>query len=138
MPDGVEAQVLNERLYIRGPSVSVSGWMDTGDLARVDDDGYYYILGRARDRIDVRGYKLDPISLEQHITTEFPEITECAVFGTDSVKCVYVGSVDVDKIVEFLKTLGTYCRPSFIKQVGEIPKNASGKVSRTMLNELFA
>jgi acyl-coenzyme A synthetase/AMP-(fatty) acid ligase len=138
LPDGVEARVLNEHLYIRGPSVSVAGWMDTGDLARVDNDGYYYILGRARDRIDVRGYKLDPISLEQHISTEFPEILECAVFGTDSVKCVYAGPVDVDKIVEFLKSLGSYCRPSFIEQVVEIPKNASGKVSRTMLNELFA
>jgi acyl-coenzyme A synthetase/AMP-(fatty) acid ligase len=138
MPDGVEAQIINERLHIRGPSVSVKGWLDTGDLARVDDDGYYYILGRARDRINVRGYKLDPISLEQHISTEFPEVIECAVFGNDSVKCVYVGSTPPNDIVEFLKSFGNHCRPTIIEQLDEIPKNASGKVSRTMLDELFA
>jgi acyl-coenzyme A synthetase/AMP-(fatty) acid ligase len=138
VPDGIEAQIVNERLYIRGPSVITRDWFDTGDLATADDDGYYYILGRARDRIVIRGYKLDPISLEQHITTQFPEVSECSVFGTDTVKCVYVGLVDPDDIVKFLKTLGQYCRPTLIKQLVEIPKNSSGKVSRTMLNELFA
>jgi acyl-coenzyme A synthetase/AMP-(fatty) acid ligase len=137
-PDGVEARILNERLYLRGHSVNAVDWLDTGDLASVDSDGYYSILGRAVDRINIRGYKLDPLSLEQQLTQAFPDIVECAVFGNDAVKCVYVGGPAIPKVVEFLKSLGSYCRPTVIEQLTEIPKNASGKVSRTMLDSLFA
>jgi acyl-coenzyme A synthetase/AMP-(fatty) acid ligase len=137
-PDGVEARILNERLYLRGHSVNATDWLDTGDLASVDDDGYYTILGRAVDRINIRGYKLDPLSLEQQLTQQFPSIVECAVFGQDSVKCVYVGGPAINEVVEFLKSLGSYCRPTVIEQLQEIPKNASGKVSRSMLDGLFA
>ena len=134
---GIEARLDGERLLIRGPSVHTQDWIDTGDLAHVDNDGYYTILGRAKDRINIRGYKLDPLSLEQQISKAFSSIQECAVFGTDSVKCLYAGDVDPDEVVEFLKSLGQYCRPSVIKQVESIPKNAAGKVSRTMLDTMY-
>jgi acyl-coenzyme A synthetase/AMP-(fatty) acid ligase len=136
-PDGIDVNIVNERLYIRGHSVNADGWLDTGDLARVDDDGYYSILGRAVDRINVRGYKLDPLSLEQQLTQAFPGIVECAVFGRDTVKCVYVGEPTTKDVTEFLKSLGSYCRPAVLEQLTEIPKNTSGKVSRTMLDTLF-
>lgn len=137
LPSGIEAKIEGERLFIRGPAVHTSGWVDTGDLATVDADGYYSILGRAVDRINIRGYKLDPLSLEQQISVALPAVQECAVFGKDSVKCVYTGPVDESDVIEFLKSLGQYCRPTFVKQLESIPKNASGKVSRPMLDELF-
>lgn len=136
-PSGVEAKIEGERLFIRGPAVHTPGWVDTGDLATVDADGYYKILGRAQDRINIRGYKLDPLSLEQQISKAFPAIEECAVFGKDAVKCVYTGEVKETDVTEFLKSLGQYCRPALVKQLDAIPKNASGKVSRSMLNDLF-
>jgi acyl-coenzyme A synthetase/AMP-(fatty) acid ligase len=71
--------------------VSNADWLDTGDLAEQDEAGYFRILGRSVDRINVRGYKLDPLSLENKLYAAFPELKELAVFGTDSVKCIYNG-----------------------------------------------
>ena len=135
---GIEARLDGQRLLIQGPAVHTKGWVDTGDLATVDADGYYTILGRAQDRINVRGYKLDPISLEQQAIQALPELTEIAIFGTDSVNCVYVGPYATKDVANFLKSLGSHCYPRLVQQLDKIPLNASGKVSRTMLNELFA
>jgi acyl-coenzyme A synthetase/AMP-(fatty) acid ligase len=57
LPDGVEADVVDGQLYIRGATVYVPGWYDTGDLADQDDAGYFRILGRSRDQINVVCYK---------------------------------------------------------------------------------
>lgn len=135
---GIEARLDGQRLLIKGPAVHTTGWVDTGDLATVDDDGYYTILGRAQDRINVRGYKLYPISLEQQAIQALPELTEIAVFGTDSVNCVYAGPYETQEVGNFLKSLGSHCYPRLVKQVDKIPVNASGKISRTMLTKLFA
>ena len=135
--DGIEARIDGERLLIQGPAVHQPGWFDTGDLADVDDDGYYRILGRAKDRINVRGYKLDPSSLEQQLASALPGIIECAVFGKDSVRCIFTGDCTIDQVTDVLKSLGSQCRPTFVEQLKTIPKNAAGKVSRTMLNDLF-
>ena len=135
---GIEARIDGERLMIRGPAVCTDGWVDTGDLATVDADGYYSILGRARDRINVRGFKLDPISLEQQASNALPLLDDIAVFGTNQVRCAYVGPYTVKQVTDFFKSLGSYCYPARVEQLERIPVNASGKISRTMLNELFA
>lgn len=136
-PSGIEAKIEGEHLFIRGPAVHSPGWVDTGDLATVDNDGYYKILGRKQDRINIRGYKLDPLSLEQQLSKAFPDLVECAIFGKDTVKCVYTGDIQESSIFEFLKSLGQHCRPSIVAQLQEIPKNASGKISRTMLDSIY-
>lgn len=138
LPDGVEARIEQNKLLIRGPSVANSDWLDTGDLAEQDEAGYFRILGRSVDRINVRGYKLDPLSLENKLYSALPDLKELAVFGSDSVKCIYNGPYNKKEIKDVLISMGQYCYPAVLEEVDTVPKNASGKVSRTMLNELFA
>lgn len=138
LPDGVEARIEQNKLLIRGPSVANADWLDTGDLAEQDEKGYFRILGRSVDRINVRGYKLDPLSLENKLYSAFPDLKELAIFGTDSVKCIYSGPYNKKQIKTVLVSMGQSCYPTILEEVDSVPKNVAGKVSRTMLNELFA
>lgn len=137
IPDGVEAKIENGHLFVKGPAVAYTDWVDTGDLVEQDTAGYYKILGRVQDRINVRGYKLNPLSLENQIHEMLPDLKELAVFGADTVKCVYSGPYTDRQVTDALNALGQYCRPSVIKQLVEIPKNSSGKISRTLLNSIY-
>jgi long-chain acyl-CoA synthetase len=137
LPTGIDAKIDEGHLYIKGPSVFTSGWVDTGDLADQDSHGYYRILGRSVDRIDVRGYKLDPLSLENQLYEQLPELQECAIFGIDAVKCVYVGPYNEPVIADTLRSLGKQCRPALVKQLEKIPKNNADKISRKLLNNLY-
>lgn len=137
LPDGVEARIDQNKLYIRGPAVAESGWFDTGDLADQDEKGYFRILGRSVDRINVRGYKLDPLSLENKLYAALPDLKELAVFGTDAVKCVYNGPYNRQQVKDLLISMGQQCFPVYLEQVDEIPKNFSGKISRSQLNSIF-
>jgi acyl-coenzyme A synthetase/AMP-(fatty) acid ligase len=137
LPSGIEARIDNGHLLIQGPSVFQPGWYDTGDLAEQDEAGYYRILGRSTDQISIRGIKINPISIERQLLKGVPGLTECAVFGTDSVKCVYVGSCSKQEVQQFLIELASYCRPSVLEQVDAIPLNNTGKISRTLLNSLY-
>lgn len=137
LPDGIEADIVDGELYIKGPSVCVDGWFNTGDLAEQDESGYYRILGRSRDQINVRGVKLNPVSLEQQLKTKISEVGECVIFGNDTVKCLYTGNVTPVQITNFLVSLGAHCRPRVIELVNEIPVSPSGKISRTWLDKQF-
>ena len=137
LPSGIEANIDNGHLLIRGPTLSTTEWFDTGDLAEQDEAGYYKILGRSRDQINVKGAKLNPTSLEKQLLEAIPGLVECAVFGVYRVKCLYVGDCNKEDITNFLTTLGNHCRPVILESVESIPLNATGKVSRTMLNALY-
>ena len=137
LPDGVEAKIVHNKLFLKGPTVFQSDWYDTGDLATQDDHGYYKITGRSKDQINVRGTKLNPVSMEQHLRTAVPEISDCVIFGTDQVKCLYVGSCSPDNVNDVLLGLGRHCRATLIQQVNDIPVSPSGKISRTWLNSQY-
>lgn len=138
LPDGIEARVDEQNhLWIQGPSVFRPGWFDTGDLAAQDEDGYFRILGRSVDRINVRGYKIDPLSIENQLYNRFPTLKECAVFGRDRLKCLIAGDVDLAEIKKFLESLGDPCRPKLLTVVDSVPKNSNGKISRATLDNLF-
>jgi acyl-coenzyme A synthetase/AMP-(fatty) acid ligase len=137
LPDGIEADIVDGHLYIRGPSVFVKDWYDTGDLADQDEAGYYRVLGRSKDQINVRGIKLNPLSLENQLRAGIHNLIDCVIFGKDTVKCLYVGDCDPKTIADFLTGLGTYCRPSMINQVDAVPISPSGKVSRSWLENNY-
>jgi len=137
LPSGIEARIDQGHLLIKGHSVHVPGWFDTGDFAEQDEQGYYKILGRHRDQINVKGVKLNPISLEKQLLEQVPGLMECAVFGQDYVKCIYVGDCADKDVKAFLATLGSHCVPRVLERVDTIPVNATGKVSRVMLNSLY-
>ena len=135
LPFGVTTYIdENKHLYIKGPSVVVDGWLDTGDLAIQDEKGYYRILGRSVDQINVKGIKLNPASIETQLKNNITGITDCVIFGTNWVNCMYVGDAPVDTIQKFLLSLGPYCKAKNIINVTEIPLNNSGKISRSFLN----
>lgn len=137
LPDGIEANIVDGQLYIQGPCVFQPGWYNTGDLAQRDKQGYYKILGRHRDQINVKGKKLNPESLEKQLITNVPGLEHCVIFGSTSVKCLYVGSCDSQDIVQFLLALGPHCRATMIKQVDTIPVSPSGKISRSWLDQEY-
>lgn len=134
LPDGIEADIVDGELFIKGPSLFCNGWYNTGDLACQDSEGYFRILGRSQDQINVRGIKLNPVSLEKQIRTTVPGIKECVIFGSDSVKCLYTGDCDPGEIKNFLISLGVHCRPALLEQVDTIPLSPSEKISRSWLD----
>jgi acyl-coenzyme A synthetase/AMP-(fatty) acid ligase len=137
LPNGVDARIQDQQLYIRGPSLCNTGWINTGDLADQDEKGYYRILGRAIDQINVKGIKLNPTSLEFQLKNKVSELGDCVVFGVDSVNCVFTGSAKQNQIQEFFSSLGTKCRAKHIIKLDKIPLTNSGKISRIFLNELL-
>jgi acyl-coenzyme A synthetase/AMP-(fatty) acid ligase len=138
LPSGIEARIDDQQhLWISGPSIHTTAWFDTGDLASQDPAGYFRILGRSLDRINVRGYKIDPLSVENQLYNRFPEIRECAVFGRDRLKCIVVGEADLDQVRHFLSSLAEACRPRLLVTVDSVPKNANGKISRSLLDSMY-
>jgi acyl-coenzyme A synthetase/AMP-(fatty) acid ligase len=137
LPDGIEARINDGHLMIKGFNVCYPDWYDTGDLADQDEMGYYRILGRSRDQINVKGSKLNPVSLERQLLQAIPGMSHCVVFGVDRVKCLYVGDCDIDKIKNFLVSLGKHCKPAVLEKVQTIPLSPAGKISRTLLNSLY-
>jgi acyl-coenzyme A synthetase/AMP-(fatty) acid ligase len=137
LPDGIEADIVDGKLFIKGTTVCATNWYDTGDLADQDSAGYYRILGRSKDQLNIRGIKLNPISIEQQLLNAVPELTECVIFGVDRIKCIYVGNCEPATITKFLNSIGSYCRPVLVKSVASIPLSPSGKISRNFLNSEF-
>jgi acyl-coenzyme A synthetase/AMP-(fatty) acid ligase len=137
LPDGIQAELRNQHLWIQGLCTVNRDWVDTGDLAERDDRGYYRILGRHRDQINVKGIKINPASIEQKIIERFPQIEEVAVFGVDQLKCIVKGNINMRDLRKFLIELGTHCRPSVMHQVDMIPRTLQGKISRSFLESQF-
>lgn len=136
LPDGIEADIIDQQLYIKGPTLITHDWYNTGDLAARDEKGYYYILGRSADRINIKGYKLDPLSIEQQLKQRLPAIEDCVIFGSQQVNCIYTGNIDKPTVAKTLISIHSACRPTFIEQHNSIPL-VNGKISRKWLQEKF-
>ena len=121
------------------------GWLYTGDVARMDEDGYFYIVQRKKDMIIVSGFNVYPNEVEDVIFTH-PAVVEAAVIGVpdeyrgEAVKAFVVlkpeMSTSVEEIVEFCKErMAKYKVPSHVVFVPALPKSAVGKVLRRELRE---
>jgi acyl-coenzyme A synthetase/AMP-(fatty) acid ligase len=137
LPDGVEVKLEGQRLIIKGPNVSVPGWFDTGDLAEQDEKGYYRILGRSVDQLNIKGKKFNPSSLESQVLKHITAVKECVIFGNHELNCLYVGDCDPKEILTFLLSLDPHLRPAMLNKTDEIPLQHSGKISRSYLKTLF-
>lgn len=137
LPDGIEAKIEEGHLLIKGFNVCYPDWYDTGDLAEQDELGYYRILGRSRDQINVKGSKLNPTSIERQLLEAIPNLEQVVIFGQDRVKCLYRGSCDSESIRQFLLSLGKHCKPTVLEQVDTIPLTIGGKISRALLDSLY-
>ena len=135
--------------YYKMPEETLSairdGWLYTGDLARQDEDGYFYIVDRKKDMIIVGGYNVYPREVEEVLFTH-REIVEAAVIGVpdtdfgEEVQAFVVlkegSSVTVDELKQFCeKRLAKYKIPKVIEFLDELPKNTTGKILRRSLKD---
>ncbi|RAS73732.1 long-chain-fatty-acid--CoA ligase [Priestia endophytica] len=119
------------------------GWLYTGDLARMDEDGYIYIVDRKKDLIIVGGYNVYPREVEERLY-EHKAVVEAAAIGEkdetygEVVKAYVVTkkAVSEEEILEFCKThLAPYKVPRNIVFLDELPKNTTGKILRRALKK---
>ena len=123
--------------------VLVDGWLRTGDVGVVDDDGFLYLVDRAKDLIIVSGFNVFPAEVEE-VLTSHPAVAEAGVLGVphphdgEAVKAYVVlaegATADEDELVEHcLDYMARYKCPSKIVFVDELPRNPAGKLMRREL-----
>ncbi len=123
--------------------VLVDGWLRTGDIGMVDDDGYLYLVDRAKDLIIVSGFNVYPAEVEEVLQTH-PAVAEVGVLGVphphhgEAVKAYVVlePDVDVDEdtlIDHSMDFLARYKCPTKVVFVDQLPRNAAGKLIRREL-----
>jgi len=134
---GVNARVDKGHLWIQSSLAYTTEWVDTGDLAEQDESGYFRIIGRSVDQINVKGYKIDPSSVERQLKNFLPKLESVVVFGNTLCNCVYVGDVQPGHVAKTMQKINNFCRPGFVKQLDKIPTTESGKISRTWLLQFF-
>jgi malonyl-CoA/methylmalonyl-CoA synthetase len=121
------------------------GWFRTGDVGRIDADGYVTIVGRSKDLIISGGYNVYPAEIEAALN-EMPGVAESAVVGVphadfgEAVVAVVVarpGAVlDGASLVAALKArIANFKVPKALFVVAELPRNAMGKVQKNLLRE---
>ncbi len=152
LPDGQVGE-----LIVRGPNVMTGyykmpeesqatlrdGWLYTGDLARRDEDGYFYIVDRKKDMIIVGGYNVYPREVEE-VLYQHPNIIEAAVIGIpdeemgEAVKAFVVvrETMTEEEARTFCGTsLAKYKCPTQIEFIDRLPRNTTGKILRTVLKK---
>jgi long-chain acyl-CoA synthetase len=139
--------------YWRQPEVTAEtfrdggGWMRTGDLAAWDDDGFVYIVDRAKDMVISGGENIYPTQVEQCIYRH-PSVLECAVIGVpdevwgEALKAVVVlkpgTSATEDEIVELTRReLASYMKPKSVEFVDTLPKGPTGKIMKRELRAAY-
>ncbi len=137
------------RGYLNRPDATAAairdGWLYTGDLAYMDEDGYLFIAGRQQDLIIVGGFNVYPAEVER-VLQEHPAVAECAIFGMPDKTCgeaVHAAVVLKPGAEATATELRSFCRrklarfktPTVIQFVEALPKNALGKVLRRVLRE---
>jgi acyl-CoA synthetase (AMP-forming)/AMP-acid ligase II len=121
--------------------VDDDGWLRTGDMGRVDDDGYLHLVGRRGDKIIRGGENIYPVEVE-NVLTEHPAVREAAVVGVPDrrwgeIVCAFVVPVDAsappdsDALRRFARErLAGFKVPSNWMFVDELPKSPTGKLLR--------
>jgi long-chain acyl-CoA synthetase len=154
LPPGQEGE-----LEVRGPQVMLGywkrpaetaeairdGWLRTGDIARMDGDGYFYVVDRRKDMIDASGFKVFPREVEE-VLLMHPAVQEAVVAGVpdayrgETVKAFVVlrpgESVSAEEIVDFSRLhLAAFKVPRKVEFRAELPKSLVGKYLRRVLVE---
>jgi len=124
--------------------VMVDGWLHTGDMAKMDERGYFYIVDRKKDMILVSGFNVYPNEIEDVVALH-PGVLECAAVGVpdeksgEAVKVVIVKK-DPNLTAEAIKAhckdqLTGYKLPRYIEFRADLPKSNVGKILRRELRD---
>ena len=167
----IQARIINEdqecrenqegELFLKGPScssgyfspvgqghsaVDEDGWLHTGDIARRDEEGFYYIVGRKKDMYISGGENVYPAEVEK-VAQGYPGVRYCAVVGLPDRRWGETGHLalvpeeqtmnfDVDGILEFLRQrLARYKVPKQVHILTEMPMTAAGKILKRELKQ---
>ncbi|MFH1655993.1 MAG: long-chain fatty acid--CoA ligase [Candidatus Omnitrophota bacterium] len=167
---GVEVKVVNEdgkdapigepgELLVRGPNVMreyfqlpdatretlKEGWLFTGDIAKMDSEGYAFIVDRKKDMVNVRGLNVYPREIEE-VLYQNPKVKEAAIVG---IKDPHRGeipkgfvvlkdgqSADGQELIHFLRQrMASYKVPHRIEFKDSLPKNTTGKILKRVLKD---
>ncbi|MEK6727513.1 MAG: long-chain fatty acid--CoA ligase [Candidatus Omnitrophota bacterium] len=166
----IELKIVNEKnealaageigeLLVKGPNVMQGyykhaeeteevlkdGWLYTGDMAKIEPDGYVYIVGRKKEMVNVRGLNVYPREIEE-VLYQNPKIKEAAVIGiTDTHKgevpkgyvvLKEMESATEHEIIQYLRErLASYKIPKYIEFREFLPKNTIGKILKRVLKD---
>ncbi len=157
-PDGNEvARGDLGEIWIKGPNVMkeyyrkpeetaeavCNGWLRSGDIGYMDEEGYVFIVDRLKDMINSAGLKIWPREVEEVIYTH-PNVRECAVIGVphevfgETVKAVVAlkepGKTTAEEITGLVKErLADYKAPRIVEFMDDLPKNPTGKILKREL-----
>jgi acyl-CoA synthetase (AMP-forming)/AMP-acid ligase II len=126
-------------------STVVDGWLHTGDIGYLDEDGYLYLTGRAKDLIIRGGENIAPTEIEA-ILEQHPAVEEAVVIGAPSeewgeqVEAVVVlrrgRAVSAEELREYCRSrLASFKVPEYIDFVADLPRNSLGKVLKAELRK---
>jgi len=127
--------------------VLIDGWFHTGDLARVDDEGFIYLVDRKKDMIISGGFNVYPTEVET-VLYQHPAIYEVCVIGVpderwgESVKAVAClrpnATATAEELIAFCREhMADYKCPRTVDFAPDLPKHASGKVARKLVRERY-
>jgi cyclohexanecarboxylate-CoA ligase len=138
--------------YLKKPELNATddeGWFDTGDLARMDRDGFIRIVGRTKDVI-IRGGENIPVAEVENLIYRHPSVADCAVVAMPDERlgeraCAFVitksnASLDMTELTRFLREQGMARQywPERLEIVAEMPRTPSGKIQKFKLREIAA
>ena len=144
-------------LLVKGPNVMMGyymqkeatwevlkdGWLYTGDMAKLDEEGYVYIAGRKKEMVNVRGLNVYPREIEE-VLYQNPKVKEAAVIGINDIHKGEVpkgfvvlregDSASEQEIIQYLRDrLAIYKIPKYIEFRASLPKNTTGKILKREL-----
>lgn len=137
------------RGYWRAPDETAralhDGWLATGDIARIDREGYVYIVDRKKEIIKYKGFSVAPAEVEA-VLFQHPAVADCAVIGKPDPEAGEIPkalvivrpgeTVSAETLIEFVESqVAGYKKIREVEFVSSIPKTASGKVLRRVLIE---
>jgi acyl-CoA synthetase (AMP-forming)/AMP-acid ligase II len=154
LPDGEEGEIcvrsdrVMQGYYDQEDATSsaiIEGWLHTGDVGRVDEDGYLFITGRKKDLIIRGGENISPGEIENCLENHL-QIDEAAVIGVpdsewgEVVKAILVlkqdAKISTEEVNEYCKSnLASFKAPQYIAIVDELPRNAMGKILKNDLRK---
>jgi acyl-CoA synthetase (AMP-forming)/AMP-acid ligase II len=156
LPAGVEGEIAVRgpnvmREYLKNPeatkaSFTPDGWLRTGDLGKVDEDGYYFVTGRLKELIIKGGENIAPREIDEALYSN-PDVIEAAAYARPcktygerveaAVKISEDSSLTEAELIEICHSkLGKFKSPDRVYILEDLPKGPSGKIQRRLLAEM--
>jgi acyl-CoA synthetase (AMP-forming)/AMP-acid ligase II len=134
--------------YLNNPQATAEtlvsdGWLRTGDIGKVDENGFFFIVDRLKELIKYKGYQVPPAELEA-VLVSHPKVKDAGVIGVPNVEgeevpkaCVVVeDGLEAEELIAYVaERVAPYKRIREVEFVDEVPKSASGKILRRLLRE---